>query len=107
YQCDSCDVVTHFKVLLNNHTNIVHEKLEVNEDLKHLLKGHECGECDFQTCSLLVLLKHFCDTTHDSSKENFEVQPSQQWHKCEHCQYGTRRNDHLKRHYRNMQIPKM
>ncbi|RZB40815.1 hypothetical protein BDFB_012900 [Asbolus verrucosus] len=68
-----CEVVTHFKVLLDNHTNIVHKELEVNEDLRNILKSYECGECDFQTNSVVVLLRHFCDSTHDRVKKNLKV----------------------------------
>ncbi|RZC36208.1 hypothetical protein BDFB_014063 [Asbolus verrucosus] len=98
YQCDSCEVVTQFKVLLNNHTNIVHKNFEVSDHLRHMLKSYECGECDFQTYSMVVLLKHFCDTTHGNLKENLRGQSSQRWFKCEYCQHRTRRKDHLKNH---------
>ncbi|RZC41455.1 hypothetical protein BDFB_012533 [Asbolus verrucosus] len=53
--CESCEVATHFKVLLDNHSNIVHKELEVNEDLRQLLKRYECGQCDFQTNSVMIL----------------------------------------------------
>ncbi|RZC40683.1 hypothetical protein BDFB_004077, partial [Asbolus verrucosus] len=72
-----CDVVTNFKILLHHHTNVVHKELEVNCDLRHMLRSYECGECDFQTCSTVVLLKHFCDTAHGSLE--LRAKSSEQW----------------------------
>ncbi|RZC40684.1 hypothetical protein BDFB_004079 [Asbolus verrucosus] len=82
HRCDSCDVTTHFKVLLDNHTDVVHNDLDVNCDLRHVLQSYECGKCDFRTCSIIVLLRHFQNTAHESLNKDLWAKSSERWFEC-------------------------